>query len=174
MLRGRLQDRPAVKARTFALSVFSVGLTMIGGGLLTSAQTTTPSPTAATACPAGTPTSGGDASELCIGEFDIYYKPNLATVPSDQAVKTVLHNQGEADHNFSITDRGNPGLKNLNISVTTTSGETGEATINAPEGVYYFFCNQPGHEAAGMRGYLTVKKGAPVSTSEATVTPRAG
>ncbi len=173
MLKGRLHNRPVVKARTIALSVFSVGLTMIGGALLTSAQTTTPSPTAAADCPAGTPTSGA-ASELCIGEFDIYYKPNLATVPSDQAVKAVLHNQGEADHNFSITDHGNPGLKNLNISVTTKSGETGEATINAPEGVYYFFCNQPGHEAAGMRGYLTVKKDAPLSTSEATVTPRAG
>ena len=29
--------------------------------------------------------------------------------------------------------------------------------INAPAGEYYFFCNVPGHEAAGMHGTITVK-----------------
>ena len=86
----------------------------------------------------------------------------------------VLVNHGATTHNFSITDHKNPGLKNLNISVTTEPGQTSETTINAPEGIYYFFCNQPGHEAAGMIGYLTVKKDASISSSAATVTPRAG
>ena len=48
------------------------------------------------------------------------------------------------------------------------------ATINAPAGVYYFFCNEPGHEQAGMIGYLTVADNATITSSKATVTPRAG
>ena len=114
--------------------------------------------------------------DLCvvIGEYDIYFKPNLVTIPADTPVRVVLPNHGATLHNFSITDHENPGLKNLNISVDTDPGKTSETTINAPEGTYYFFCNQPGHEQAGMFGYLDVKKDAQITTSAATVTPRAG
>ena len=144
------------------------------GTLLASAQTATPPATEA-ACPAGTPASGA-AGDACveIGEYDIYFKPNLGTIPSDTEVTVVLPNRGEALHNFSITDRENSGLENLDISVDIQPGATEQTTINAPEGEYYFFCNQPGHEQAGMRGYLTIKKDATIETSEATVTPRAG
>ena len=97
----------------------------------------------------------------------VRYKQQL-----DKAVEVDLKNSGEIDHNFSVTDHGNEGLQNLNIDVTIKPGESGSTTINAPEGVYYFFCNQPGHEAAGMRGYITVKSDASITTAAATVTPR--
>jgi uncharacterized cupredoxin-like copper-binding protein len=153
-------------------AALSAGLVALGvGALFASAQTVTP--TSGGGCP-GTPTSGSSAACVAIGEFDIYFNPNLATVPSDTDVKAVLKNSGATLHNFSVTDHGNPGIKNLNIDVDINPGETKDTTINAPEGVYYFFCNQPGHEAAGMRGYLTVKKDGTITTSQATVTPRAG
>jgi nitrite reductase (NO-forming) len=161
------------RSRIPAAALASAALTVLGvGSILTSAQTT---PTA-DACPNGTPASGAASTEPCvvIGEFDIYFKPNLVTIPADTAVKVFLPNDGVTEHDFSVTDHGNSGLKDLDISVKTQPGDTSETTINAPEGDYYFFCSIPGHEAAGMRGYITVKADATITTSEATVTPRAG
>ena len=63
-----------------------------------------------------------------IGEYDIYFKPNLVTIPADMPVRVVLVNHGAAIHNFSITDHKNPG-KNLNIAVDTEPGKTSETTI---------------------------------------------
>lgn len=153
-----------------AIAVAMAGISLIGTAIVATAQTQTP---AATSTPSicGTPAASGD---LCVGfgMFDIYFNPNTATIPSDKAVEVALKNSGVTDHNFSVTDHGNAGLKNLNISVTIKPGESGTTSINAPAGVYYFFCNQPGHEAAGMRGYITVKSDASITTASATVTPR--
>jgi uncharacterized cupredoxin-like copper-binding protein len=153
-----------------AVAIALAGAGLIGTAFVATAQTQTP---AATTTPAicGTPAASGDPC-LGIGMFDIYFNPNTATIPSEKAVEVALKNSGVTDHNFSVTDHGNAGLKNLNISVTLKAGESGTANINAPEGDYYFFCNQPGHEAAGMRGYITVKSDASITTASATVTPR--
>jgi uncharacterized cupredoxin-like copper-binding protein len=177
-LLGRFRDaQVGSQMRIMIIAVATaLALPVLGiGAVLTSAQSA-PATATADACPAATPTSGTPTANLCvvIGEYDIYFKPNLATIPADTPVRVVLVNHGAALHNFSITDHKNPGLKNLNISVDTEPGKTSETTINTPEGTYYFFCNQPGHEQAGMFGYLTVKKDASISTSAATVTPRAG
>jgi uncharacterized cupredoxin-like copper-binding protein len=145
------------------------------GAMLARAQSGTATATADT-CPPATPTSGTPTPNLCveIGQYDIYFKPNLVTIPADTPVRVVLVNHGAATHDFTITDHKNPGLQNLNIHIVLEAGKTAETTINAPEGTYYFYCTQPGHEQAGMFGYLDVKKDAKVTTSAATVTPRAG
>jgi nitrite reductase (NO-forming) len=168
MLRGGIGRAGAPAVAAFLTVIIAIlGL----GGMLASAQTATPTP-----CPASTPTSGTPAAKVCvvIDEYDIYFKPNLVTIPADSPVEISLTNHGVTAHTFVITDHGNSGLKNLNINVSIDPGKTTQTTINAPEGVYYFYCSVPGHEAAGMRGYLTVKKDAKISVSEATVTPRAG
>ena len=164
-----MQMRFMLVAMMMALALPVLGI----GAMRASAQNATAT---ATACPPATPTSGTPTPNLCveIGEYDIFFKPNLATIPADTPVRVVLVNHGAALHNFSITDHKNSDLENLNISVDTEPGKTSETTINAPEGTYYFYCDQPGHEQAGMFGYLEVKKDAAISTSEATVTPRAG
>ena len=142
---------------TLMAVILALGLVALGVGLhRTSAQTP---PAAAT---------------VEIDEFDIFFKPNLGTIPADTPVQLMVTNHGAIGHNFSITDHRNAGLTNLNVSFDTDPGATGTATINAPAGVYYFYCDEPGHEQAGMFGYLTVEKGAAITTSEATVTPRAG
>ena len=154
-----------------AAAVALAGVSLIGTALVATAQTQTPAAATSTPSICGTPAASGDPC-VGFGMFDIYFNPNTATIPSDKAVDVALKNSGVTDHNFSVTDHGNAGLKNLNISVTLKPGESGSASLNAPEGVYYFFCNQPGHEAAGMRGYITVKADAPITTASATVTPR--
>jgi len=42
-------------------------------------------------------------------------------------------------------------------SVDIAPGETAEVTINAPAGVYQYYCNVPGNAAAGQVGTLTVQ-----------------
>jgi uncharacterized cupredoxin-like copper-binding protein len=174
--RTRCQRCSGGQLRVVLVAVATVlTLTALGFGTLpTSAQSTATA--AADACPPATPTSGTSTSNLCveIGEYDIYFNPNTVTILANTPVRVVLINHGATVHDFTITDHKNPGVQNLNIHVVTNPGQTGETTINAPEGIYYFYCSQPGHEQAGMYGYLTVKKGATISTAEATVTPRAG
>lgn len=138
--------------------MLAMAVGLIGGGVyLASAQT-----------------SSAPANTLEVGEFDIFFNPNLGTIPANTPVQLTVTNKGAIRHNFSITDHKNEGLTNLDIHFDTDPDGTGTATINAPAGVYYFFCNEPGHEQAGMIGYLTVADKASISSSEATVTPRAG
>lgn len=43
--------------------------------------------------------------------------------------------------------------------------------MDAAPGDYYFYCNIPGHEAAGMRGYLTLSENGELSATRAAQTP---
>lgn len=104
---------------------------------------------------AATPGAGGD--EVTIESYDIYFDPKEVTIPADTDVKIMLPNLGVTLHNFSITDNKNDDLPFEPIDVDIDPGATEEVTINAPAGEYYYFCNVPGHEAAGMWGTLTVK-----------------
>jgi len=88
---------------------------------------------------------------------DIAFQPTELTIPANTDVTISLVNNGAALHNFSVTDHNNEGKPNLGISVDVQPGSTGTAKINAQPGDYYFFCNVPGHEAAGMHGILHVQ-----------------
>jgi uncharacterized cupredoxin-like copper-binding protein len=169
---------------TFNVLVY---LTAIGAGVATPAPASPPaisSPISQpTTAPAAQPTAtaqattapGGQAqNQVTITLNDIYFNPNLITIPANTPVTVVLENKGAIAHNFSVTDHNNPNVKNLNISVNVDPGQTQQTTVNAPAGTYYFYCNVPGHEQAGMFGYLIVQEGAAIATQEATVTPPAG
>jgi uncharacterized cupredoxin-like copper-binding protein len=158
----RLARRLPWASMVIVLAMVAV-LSVSSASLTTRAQSSTP------------PADGAAATmQVEIGAYDIYFQPNLATIPADTPVEIVVTNHGVVGHNFSITDHHNTGLKNLDVSFAIAPGETKSMTINAPAGVYYFFCAVPGHEQAGQFGYLTVTRGAAITTSEATVTPRAG
>jgi nitrite reductase (NO-forming) len=118
------------------------GHTPVPGTPAAEAETPTPEPAAAT--------------EVTIGSYDIYFDPNEVTIPADTDVTVNLPNHGVIGHNFSITDHNNPDVPNLGIDVDLAVGTTATITINAPANDYYFFCNVPGHEAAGMFGTLHV------------------
>ena len=166
---------------TIAAMLFGIVLavTVAQGSPTVRAQEGTPSSQlgacgggAAGASPAASPA----ASEDCVSivAHDIYFAANKVTIPADTDVTIELPNEGVTLHNFSITDHKNPDVKNLEISVDVNPGETKSVTVNAPAGTYYFYCNVPGHEAAGMYGYLIVEADAQISAESATVTPPAG
>ncbi|MEA2527190.1 MAG: Copper binding protein plastocyanin/azurin family [Thermomicrobiales bacterium] len=111
--------------------------------------------------PAATPdacaTPAAAAAETTIKLVDIAFAPAEVTIPANTDVTVHLPNLGSAPHNFSITDKNNPGVPNLGIDIDVAPGQSTAITINAPPGDYYFFCDVPGHEPAGMFGTLHVQ-----------------
>jgi uncharacterized cupredoxin-like copper-binding protein/CBS domain-containing protein len=112
------------------------------------AETPAPAPVAtseATAAPE-TPAAGGQTVSLEAGNF--YFKPNAVTIAANTAVAFAIKNVAQIPHNFSIDE--------LKISEALPPGQTTTVTVTAPAGTYEFYCNLPGHKAAGMFGTLTV------------------
>lgn len=91
----------------------------------------------------------GVVEAITVESYDIYFEPKEFTIPSDTNVTVTLPNEGVTLHNFAIDVLG--------IDVDIQPGATEEIVINAPSGVYEYYCNVPGHKAAGMVGTLTVE-----------------
>jgi uncharacterized cupredoxin-like copper-binding protein/mono/diheme cytochrome c family protein len=89
------------------------------------------------------------ATSQNVTSFDIYFEPTEVTIPADTDVPFTLPNDGVTLHNFSIDELG--------IDVDIAPGATEEVVINAPAGTYEYYCNVPGHKAAGMVGTLIVE-----------------
>jgi len=169
-------DRPlrALLAAS-ALVLVAIATAIAWGGV--SAQEGTPSPNAANCAkasensddPAGTPAA--DANCVEVGMYDIYFGANLITIPADTDVRFVLPNEGATLHTFVINEHNNEDVENLDINVGAKPGETAETTINAPAGTYYFWCDVPGHEEAGMWGILNVEEDAEI-TAQSVDNPR--
>jgi plastocyanin len=75
------------------------------------------------------------------------------TAPRGQ-VKLVLNNKSTIKHNVSIKGNGLAAKKGKVV------GRNGVSTVSAAvkPGKYTYFCSVPGHEAAGMKGTLTVSR----------------
>ena len=102
------------------------------------------------ATPAAAASEEGEVAQTFeIISHDIYFDPDVLTIPADTAVTISLANEGAAPHNFTIDE--------LDISEEVAPGDTGSVTINAPAGTDTFYCKVPGHRQAGMEGTLTVK-----------------
>jgi uncharacterized cupredoxin-like copper-binding protein len=109
------------------------------------------------ASPEASPMASPSASGLTIEMVDIAFKPNTLTIGANTDATVTIRNTGVTTHTFVINDHKNEGKPNLNIKVEVAPGATETVTINAPAGDYYFWCDIPGHEAAGMFGTLTVQ-----------------
>ena len=72
-------------------------------------------------------------------------------------------NEGAAQHTFIVNDHNNKHGEYVKINVAANSGETHETTINSPAGTYYFWCDIPGHEQAGMWDILKVTDDGPIT-----------
>lgn len=113
----------------------------------------------------GTPAAGiappaGNTAVTLKTTNDLKFDPAEFTIPVNTDVTVTLDDSaGALPHNISIDDhKQNPGLPNLKVSIDVAPGQTAKGTVNAPQpGDYYFYCNVPGHEGAGMFGTMHVK-----------------
>lgn len=111
-----------------------------------------------TASPAASPSASPVAGdEIEIGAHDIYFDPKEVTVKADKEMTIKVENYGVTQHTFLIDDHKNENLPFDPIKLVVDPGKTEETKFKAPAGKYYFWCDIPGHESAGMWGYITVK-----------------
>lgn len=70
-------------------------------------------------------------------------------------VTITMRNANNVPHNVAIKGKG---LKRPVIGKVVAKGKRSVATAVLKAGTYTFYCTVPGHEAAGMKGVLRVKK----------------
>ena len=93
------------------------------------------------------------------------YNNSKITVPQSTCVEFTFHNAGTLDHTFSINAVKSDNVTYFNIYLTpnqTASRNFWTPSVNKD---YKFFCQVPGHEAAGMYGTLIVGKGSTSKSS---------
>ncbi len=97
----------------------------------------------------GQPTAG--VTTVTVDGLDTFkYDPATLTVKVGQPVHIVLNNKGTLQHTFVIDDPV------VHIG-PVQGGATGDTTFTPDKtGTYVFYCDTPGHKAAGMTGTLTV------------------
>jgi len=103
---------------------------------------------AACGSPANTPPSG--VSLNVAGSDSFKYEPAALTAKVGQVVTVNLQNKGNLDHSFVIDE--------LSVKLETVKAGTTQSVTFTPgtAGTYTYYCDVPGHKAAGMMGTLTV------------------
>jgi uncharacterized cupredoxin-like copper-binding protein len=97
--------------------------------------------------------SGAPAGSTQVNVMDFNFKPKDMSVPSGKVV-FFLVNSGPSAHDMLIADSTG---KTVARSSLVQSGDTFTFTIaSLAAGKYVFYCDVPGHRAAGMEGTLTV------------------
>jgi nitrite reductase (NO-forming) len=93
----------------------------------------------------------GGGNSVTIDMTEMKFTPNTFTVKAGEKVTVKLENKGSVLHDFSIDS--------LNVKQDVQPGKTETVSFTAPSsaGDVVFYCNQPGHEAAGMKGTMTVQ-----------------
>ena len=111
--------------------------------------------TSATATkPSGGAASGTATQQLTVKAMDtMKFDPPTLSAKAGQPIQVTLDNTGQLVHDFSVTEGVSQPVKTLaepgQKAVTTF-------TIDKP-GTYTYFCSEPGHEQAGMKGTLTIQ-----------------
>ena len=107
-----------------------------------------------TACGGGddpaAPSSVADASggtDVVAG--DLFYEPTELRAGAGE-VSITIDNEGSAVHNVVIEEAGDTTV------VEAEGGASDTGTIELEAGSYTFYCDIPGHRAAGMEGTLIV------------------
>src|SRR6266568_1330235 len=104
------------------------------------------------ACGSGAASTGGQptgSTRVSMAEFA--FQPSSLEVKSG---KTVLYlvNVGKVSHDLAVLDASGQRVAKSDL---VQAGDSSTFTIdNLLPGVYKIFCDQPGHEAGGMRGTL--------------------
>jgi nitrite reductase (NO-forming) len=114
---------------------------------------------ACTSATASKPSDGatpGSATtqQLAVKAMDtMKFDPPMLTARAGQPIQVTLDDTGALVHDFSITEGVSQPIKNV-----AQPGQKAVATFTIDKpGTYTYFCSEPGHEQAGMKGTLTIQ-----------------
>jgi plastocyanin len=124
---------------------------LVAAGCGSSKKSSTSTSAATSSAPAAAPSGGGQTLNISADPSALKY--NVSSLSATAGTVTIkMKNPGGLSHDVSI--KGNGVTKNGNI---VGQGGTSTVTADLKAGTYTFFCSVDGHEAAGMKGTLTVK-----------------
>lgn len=99
----------------------------------------------------GGPSQPAGSTKVVMTEFR--FVPETITAPSGKVV-FFLVNSGTTSHNLIIRDSSNKRVKGSEL---VSAGDSNVFTVDSiAAGNYTIYCDQQGHEAAGMKGTLTI------------------
>jgi plastocyanin len=97
--------------------------------------------------------SAQPAGSIKVTLTEFKFDPSTISAPSGKVV-FFLVNGGTTSHDMIIRDSSN---NRVDGSELISAGDTFVFTVNSiPAGTYAIFCDQPGHEASGMKATLTI------------------
>jgi len=144
-------------ALTFSLAaVASLALVACGGS--SSSSTTTATTTAANSGGGGGSSSGGGGASssvsLAADPSQIAYDTTSLSAKAGNVTIDFNNPNSALGHDVCVQD---PNGKKLGCSQVVTGGKTTLDLSNLKSGSYTFYCSVDSHEAAGMKGTLTVQ-----------------
>jgi plastocyanin len=145
-------------ALTFGLAVLaSLALVACGGGGSSSSSTSTPTTTAANNGGGGGGGAGGGASSsvsLAADSSQLAYDTNSLSAKAGNVTIDFNNPNSAIGHDVCVQD---PNGKKLGCSKIVTGSNATLDLSNLKPGSYTFYCSVDSHEAAGMKGTLTVQ-----------------
>ena len=94
--------------------------------------------------------------EIKVIATDLKFAPPKIEAKVGQPIKIVLENKGAIEHDIAFpTIKADKPAQDLKAVAKTGQTATLEFTPTA-KGTYAYICTVPGHEAAGMKGTITV------------------
>jgi plastocyanin len=121
----------------------------------TSTATTSTSTTSTSKAQTQTQAAGGGSTVKISADptGQLAFQQKAVTAAKPGAVTIDFTNDSPVGHDVHVSDSSGKDLGGTQIIMGTSTS----ATVNLKPGKYTFFCSVPGHEAAGMKGTLTVK-----------------
>ena len=96
------------------------------------------------------------AGSLKVTMTEFKFDPATLNAPAGKVVFFLVNAGNGTSHDFVIRDSSNNRIAGSEL---ISAGDSFVFTAdNLTAGTYTYFCSQPGHEASGMHGVLTVTK----------------
>jgi plastocyanin len=102
----------------------------------------------------GSATASQPAGSIKVTMTEFKFDPATISAPAGKVVFFLVNAGNGTSHDMLIRDSSNNRIAGSEL---ISAGDTFVFTVdNIAAGTYTFYCDQPGHEASGMHGVLTI------------------